>query len=123
MRSNRGRDTGPEIALRRALFAAGFRYRTNLRPIPNSRMTCDVVFTRRRVAVEIRGCFWHGCPEHHRPAKLNAEFWSSKIAGNIQRDASKEAALRAAGWRLVVVWEHEDVDEAVQRVKAALAQP
>jgi DNA mismatch endonuclease (patch repair protein) len=120
MRSNRSRDTGPEMALRRALHAVGLRYRLNVRPIPDSRMTVDVVFPRSRVAVEVRGCFWHGCPEHHRPSQRNAAFWSTKIASNIERDEAKRAALEAEGWSLIVVWEHDDVAEAVERVKAAI---
>ncbi|MEB3982519.1 very short patch repair endonuclease [Mycobacterium sp. 663a-19] len=121
MRSNRGRDTRPEMALRRALHAAGLRYRLNARPIPDSRMTVDVVFPRARVAVEVRGCFWHACPKHYRPSRRNADFWSAKIAGNVARDDAKRIALSAAGWTLVVVWEHDEVPEAVERVKAAIA--
>nr|WP_216638616.1 very short patch repair endonuclease [Mycobacterium colombiense] len=120
MRSNRSRDTRPEMALRRALHAAGLRYRLNTRPIADSRMTVDVVFPRARVAVEVRGCFWHGCPKHHRPSQRNADFWASKIAGNIKRDEAKRIALEVQGWRLIVVWEHDDVAEAVERVKAAI---
>ncbi|BBY01507.1 very short patch repair endonuclease [Mycobacterium seoulense] len=85
-------------------------------------MTVDVVFPRARVAVEVRGCFWHGCPRHHRPSHLNADFWSAKINGNVKRDKAKDAALEAAGWTLVVVWEHDEVAEAVERVKAAIHQ-
>lgn len=120
MRANRGRDTRPEMALRRALHAAGLRYRVNARPLNGSRMTVDVVFPRARVAVEVRGCFWHGCPLHHRPSQRNAEFWSTKIAGNVERDERKRAALEADGWTVVVVWEHDDIAEAVERVTAAV---
>ncbi|WKG01388.1 very short patch repair endonuclease [Mycolicibacterium sp. HK-90] len=120
MRANRGRDTGPEMALRRALHAAGLRYRVNARPIPDSRMTVDVVFPRARVAVEVLGCFWHGCPEHHRPSQRNAEFWSSKIAGTVERDQRKRAALEADGWAVVTVWEHDDITEAAERVTATV---
>ncbi len=88
-------------------------------------MTVDVVFTRARVAVEMRGCFWHGCPEHHRPSRRNTEFWSTKITDNIRRDEVKRAALEANGWELIVVWEHDDIAEAVrtirQRVKEHVA--
>ncbi|WP_253866841.1 very short patch repair endonuclease [Mycobacterium asiaticum] len=120
MRANRGRDTRPELALRRALHAVGLRYRVNTRPIPDSRMTVDVVFPKARVAVEVRGCFWHGCPQHHRPSQRNAEFWATKIAGNVERDGRKHAALEANGWAVVIVWEHDDIAEAVERVAAAV---
>lgn len=81
MRANRGRDTAPEMALRRAPHAAGPRYRVNAHPIDGSRMTVDIVFPRARVAVEVLGRFWHGCPEHHRPATRDSEFWTAKIRG------------------------------------------
>jgi DNA mismatch endonuclease (patch repair protein) len=121
MQANKGRDTRPELALRRALHAAGLRYRVNAKPLTGSRMTVDVVFPRAKVAVEVRGCFWHGCPEHLRPARQNADFWSGKIAGTVERDRAKDAALKAAGWLVVIVWEHEDVADASHRVAEAVA--
>lgn len=121
MQANKGRDTGPELALRKALHAAGLRYRVNARPLPGQRGTVDIVFGPAKVAVEVRGCFWHGCPDHHRPARQNADFWSNKIAGTIERDRVKDAALEAAGWLVVVVWEHEAVAEATQRVAEVVA--
>lgn len=121
MKANKGRDTAPEMALRRALHAAGLRYRVNTRPIPGSRMTVDVVFSRARVAVEMRGCFWHGCPEHHRPSRRNAEFWSTKIADNLRRDEAKRVSLEANGWELIVIWEHDDIAEAVSRIGERVA--
>lgn len=120
MQANKGRNTGPELALRRALHALGLRYRVNARPLSNTRMTVDVVFPRAKVAVEVRGCFWHGCPDHLRPAKRNADFWSNKIAGTTARDRTKDAALEAAGWLVVVVWEHEPVADAARRVAEAV---
>ncbi|MDD7811586.1 very short patch repair endonuclease [Mycobacterium sp. CSUR Q5927] len=121
MRANKGRDTAPEIALRKALHAAGLRYRVNASPIPTSRMTIDVAFTRSRVAVEVRGCFWHGCPEHHRPSRRNAEFWSGKIADTIRRDEAKRVALESNGWELIVVWEHDDVSDAARWITQRVA--
>ncbi|MBE5461730.1 very short patch repair endonuclease [Mycobacteroides abscessus] len=120
MQGNKGRDTGPEMALRRALHALGLRYRVNVRVIPGSRMTVDLAFTRAQVAVEVLGCFWHRCPEHHRPASRNAEFWTTKLADNVERDEAKRAALEALGWTLVVIWEHDELAEAVERVTTAL---
>jgi DNA mismatch endonuclease, patch repair protein len=120
MRANKGRDTGPEMRLRRALHASGMRYRVNARLIPGSRMTIDIAFPRARVAVEVRGCFWHGCTEHHRPSRQNADFWTTKIKGNVERDETKRSVLTQMGWKLVVVWEHDDVANAVDRVIAAV---
>ncbi|MCR6647298.1 MAG: very short patch repair endonuclease [Cellulomonas sp.] len=119
MRGNRGRDTGPELAVRRELHRRGLRYRVNVRPLARLRRTVDVAFTRQRVVVLIDGCWWHGCPEHHRPARTNSDFWSLKIAGNVARDRDTDEQLRAAGWMVLRFWEHEpvgDVADAVERV-------
>jgi DNA mismatch endonuclease (patch repair protein) len=76
------------------------------------------VFFRDKVAVFVDGCFWHGCPEHHRPARQNAEFWATKIESNISRDADTDDRLRAAGWTVIRVWEHEQPSEAARRISA-----
>lgn len=76
-----------------------------------------MVFAGPRVVVEIRGCYWHACPEHATVPKANAEWWSAKLAANVRRDADTESALTAAGWILVVVWEHEDPLAAADRVE------
>ncbi|WP_424190322.1 very short patch repair endonuclease [Actinokineospora sp. G85] len=121
MRANRGRDTRPELALRSAVHALGLRYRVGARPLPNVRRTADLVFTKVRVAVFLDGCFWHGCPEHHRRATgATSEFWTAKIDGNRVRDADTDERLRAAGWNVVRVWEHEDPTEAAARVEAVV---
>jgi DNA mismatch endonuclease (patch repair protein) len=120
MRANKARDTRPELALRSAVHAIGLRYRVGLRPVSSLRRTADLVFTRARVAVFLDGCFWHGCPEHHRPAKRNTEFWSTKIKGNITRDADTDTRLREAGWRVIRVWEHEQPAVAAEKIRAFL---
>lgn len=117
MRANRGRDTRPEKALRSAVHALGLRYRVNLRPMKTVRRTADLVFTGARVAVFLDGCFWHGCPQHYRPATgATADFWRDKITGNQARDADTDQRLDHAGWSVLRVWEHEDPTEAAQRV-------
>ena len=108
MQGNRSRDTGPEMALRRAVHAMGLRYRVCTRPIPEVRRTADLVFSKAKVAVEIRGCYWHGCEEHHRLPTANQEYWSAKLERNKARDRRLEDLLSDAGWKLVVVWEHDD---------------
>jgi DNA mismatch endonuclease (patch repair protein) len=107
MQSNRGRDTSPELAIRRRLHALGLRYRVTVRPIKNVRRTADIVFTRARVAVFIDGCFWHGCPEHYQAPARNAEFWLAKRVRNQERDAETDATLLADGWRVLRFWEHQ----------------
>jgi DNA mismatch endonuclease (patch repair protein) len=86
--------------------------------MPGIRRTADLVFPGARVAVFVDGCFWHGCPEHYRPARRNAEFWRAKIEGNIARDADTDSRLREAGWRPVRVWEHEEPAIAAAAIRA-----
>lgn len=100
----RGKDTKPEMAVRRALFAAGFRFRLHRRDLPG---VPDVVLAKWRVAVFVHGCFWHrheGCPYAKLPA-TRREFWKTKLEGNAERDRRSAEALRVAGWRVLVVWE------------------
>lgn len=117
MQGNKSRDTKPELALRSAVHALGLRYRVGMRPVPQIRRTADLVFTRAKVAVFLDGCFWHGCPEHHRPAKRNSDFWKSKIMGNVARDAETDARLHEAGWHVIRVWEHEDPCVAAKMIQ------
>ncbi|WP_268239627.1 very short patch repair endonuclease [Micromonospora yangpuensis] len=121
MRGNRGRDTQPEMRVRRAVWSIGLRYRVGIRPLPSMRRTADLVFTRAKVAVFVDGCYWHGCPAHYRPARLNAEFWASKIEGNRRRDVETDLRLRQAGWTVLRIWEHEEAAVAADRVRAAVA--
>ncbi|MEV0401944.1 very short patch repair endonuclease [Actinoallomurus sp. NPDC050550] len=116
MQSNKGRDTRPELALRRAAHALGLRYRVSVRPLPSVRRTADLVFTRAKIAVFLDGCFWHGCPEHHTVSKTNADYWAEKVVRNRERDLETDRLLAEAGWRVLRVWEHEDPAEAAVRV-------
>ena len=117
MRANRSRDTKPEVLLRSVLHAHGLRYRVDSPPVPQLRRRADLVFPTARVAVFVDGCYWHGCPEHYRPARINAEFWNSKIEANKARDAETNRLLAESGWQVVRIWEHEPVAEAAQRVE------
>ena len=119
MQANRGRDTKPELRLRKELHALGLRYRVAARPLPQIRRTADVVFTRARIAVFIDGCFWHGCPTHHTVAKTNAEFWAAKIEGNMRRDRETDALLEDKDWLVIRIWEHEALDTAVATIHRA----
>ena len=118
MRANRRANTKPEIALRSELHRRGLRFRCDLRiDLDGARARPDVVFTRRRVAVFVDGCFWHGCPDHGSLPLANRDYWSLKIAGNRARDARVDLALRAGGWRVLRVWEHDDVGSAAATVE------
>ena len=129
MQANRGRDTVPEMAVRRLVHAAGLRYRVDARPLPDLNRRADLVFSRAKVAVFIDGCFWHGCPCHHTTAKTNAEFWAEKVRRNRERDAETDHLLRQAGWTVIRVWEHEEAAAVAElvitavRVQPASSQP
>lgn len=100
----RGRDTKPELMVRRMLHAMGYRFRLHRRELPGSP---DIVFFKRRCVVFVHGCFWHGhdCARGFRVPRANADFWRAKFDRNRKRDAEVAAALAAMGWRVEVVWE------------------
>jgi len=116
MQSNRGRDTGPELRLRRLLHAMGLRYRVGLRAVPDLRRTIDIAFTKQRIAVFVDGCFWHGCPTHSHSVKTNTSFWTDKITKNIARDLDTNEVLRARGWTVIRFWEHVDPEDSANQV-------
>ena len=117
MRSQARRDTKPELALRRALWARGLRYRVEVAPIGNCRRRADLVFVTCRVAVFVDGCFWHCCPEHSTLPASNAEWWANKLAANVRRDRDTTARLIDEGWHVERVWEHESPDAAADRIE------
>lgn len=121
MRTQRRRDTRPELELRRELHQRGLRYRVDHKVLNEGRRRHDVVFRRARLVVEVRGCFWHCCPVHGSSPKANSAWWREKLARNVARDEESESMLGAAGWRLLVIWEHDDPVCAADRVEAALA--
>src|SRR4051812_43173262 len=109
MQSNRRTDTGPERRVRAALHRRGLRVRKDFPiKVAGVRVRPDVVFTRRHVACFIDGCYWHRCPIHGSEPKANADYWTAKLDGNVQRDRRVDAALLAEGWTVIRAWEHED---------------
>jgi DNA mismatch endonuclease, patch repair protein len=129
MAAVRGRDTRPEVALRRVLHARGLRYRIHPRNVPGRP---DLVNRRRKVAVFVDGDFWHGNPDEWRRRgydSMEAQFpaskrdhWTTKLKRNVERDAEVNAALRQQGWRVVRVWESDvqtDIGAAVEKIEAA----
>jgi DNA mismatch endonuclease (patch repair protein) len=121
MQAQRTRDTGPEIAVRRLLHAAGLRYRVDRAPVPGLRRRADLLFGPARVAVYVDGCFWHGCPEHGNTPRSNRDYWYPKLTANQARDRDTDARLAAAGWTVVRAWEHEDPGMVAARVQATVA--
>jgi DNA mismatch endonuclease (patch repair protein) len=100
----RGKHTGPELALRRALHRTGLRYRLHVRELPGRP---DIVFPRFRAVILVQGCFWHrhaGCRFATNPAS-NRAFWQKKFAGNVRRDRKNLLLLLENGWRVAVIWE------------------
>lgn len=116
----RHHDTEPELILRSALWRAGIRFRLSSKaPIGKP----DLVFQRKKVAVFVDGCFWHGCPEHYSAPKTSTSFWSNRLAANLERDRRQTEQLTGLGWTVVRVWEHtvlRDIETAVNVVKNAL---
>ncbi|WP_428407922.1 very short patch repair endonuclease [Hyphococcus sp.] len=106
MRAVKGRDTKPEITLRKQLHALGYRYRLNAKDLPGKP---DLVFPKYKAVLFVHGCFWHGhkCKRGARQPKQNADYWKEKIARNKARDKKNAAALEKLGWRVITVWECE----------------
>lgn len=107
MRANRRRDTLPELRVRRILHARGLRYLVDTAPA-GIRAKADIVFTRRKIAVFIDGCFWHQCEIHGTLPRANADYWTSKLARNVKRDRLVNRELAEIGWEVLRYWEHED---------------
>lgn len=120
MQSNRSRDTRPELVLRSALHRRGLRFRKHLRPIPGLPCTVDVAFPRERLAIFVDGCFWHSCPDHGSYPISNGDWWRAKLDATRRRDEHNGKALTEAGWTVLRIWEHDDLDSAVAEVAATL---
>jgi DNA mismatch endonuclease (patch repair protein) len=123
MAAVKGRDTGPELALRRALYAAGARgWRCHRHDLPGKP---DLAFARARLSVFVDGAFWHGRPDRYWQGR-SGPYWDAKIARNQARDRRVDAELEALGWRVLRLWD-DDVDRdpgaAARRVLDALEQP
>lgn len=107
MRQIRGKNTAPELAIRKLCRKIGFTgYRIHRKDLPG---TPDLAWVGRKLAIFVHGCFWHGhdCAEGIRKPKSNRDYWIPKIERNQQRDAENIAALRTAGWNVLVIWECE----------------
>jgi|SRR5882672_1049521 len=115
----RGKNTTPEIALRKALWRLGLRYRVKS-ALPGRP---DLVFSNYRAVIFIDGCFWHMCPKHFSMPANNNSFWRSKLKRNVARDREVDVALKEAGWNVIRFWEHDvanQLSRCVTRVKKVL---
>lgn len=120
MKTQKRRDTKPELLIRSALHRQGLRFRVDQAPIPGMRSRADIVFTKKRLAVFVNGCFWHSCPQHGTWPKSNADWWRKKLLANKQRDLLVDSKLKEAGWRALRIWEHEDPAGAAEKIRNAL---
>jgi DNA mismatch endonuclease (patch repair protein) len=107
----KGKDTGPEWTVRRALTRLGARYRLHRKDLPGSP---DIVLPGRKLAIFVHGCFWHAhsCARGSRKPKANADYWTAKIGRNAARDVRNRADLEALGWRVETIWECDLKDAA-----------
>ena len=118
----KGRDTKPEMVVRRLLHGMGYRFRLQAKELPGRP---DIVFRPRRKAIFVHGCFWH---RHRRPdcrrgrstPASRTEYWEAKFARNVTRDRRNERALRAAGWGVMVVWECQTKPAGLDRLAGRL---
>jgi len=116
----RGKDTGIEIAVRKYLFALGFRFRKNVSVLPGKP---DIVLPKYKTVVFIHGCYWHrhpGCKYCYTP-KSNVEFWERKFAENVHNDENKRQKLEESGWRVITLWEC-DIEHRFSSTMEALVQ-
>ena len=106
MRRVKGKDTAPELKVRRLLHRLGARFRLHRKDLPGAP---DIVLPGRRLAIFVHGCFWHGhdCARGARVPKQNRDYWLGKVGRNRERDAANRAALQALGWRVETIWECE----------------
>ena len=122
MRRVKGKDTAPELVVRRLVWSLGGRYRLHRKDLPGKP---DIVLPRRRLAIFVHGCFWHGhdCARGARVPKANRDYWLGKVGRNRARDIASRASLEAIGWRVETVWECELKDKLAleARVRAWLS--
>lgn len=121
MANIRGRDTKPELIVRRILHYLGYRFRLHRRDLPGSP---DIVLPRHRTVVLVHGCFWHmhDCPKGRVKPKTRAAFWENKRCDNVRRDRRNVRGLRQAGWRVLTVWEcrTRDLEQLANRLERKL---
>ena len=110
----RGKDTKPELLLRKSIFRRGYRYRINYR-FKELNFKPDMVFVSKKLCVFIDGCFWHKCPRCYRTPKTHKKYWLPKIERNVERDRQQDTYLRKNGWKVIRIWEHE-INENIQAV-------
>ena len=119
MKANKGKNTSPELIVRRELRIAGHPgYRLNWKKVPGHP---DIAYPGRKVAIFVNGCFWHRCPHCNLPLpKSNVEFWQEKFRRNVERDERKTSELESHGWTVFTIWECEIKRDATASIKRIL---
>lgn len=120
MRATPSSGTSLEARMRQELTHVGLRYRLQLRPEPDLRHRADFVFIGPKVVVDVRGCYWHACELHCILPKTNVGRWELKFERNRERDQKIVDELQTRGWLVIVVWEHDDLEEAAARIAAVV---
>jgi DNA mismatch endonuclease, patch repair protein len=118
----KGKDTSPELKVRRLLHRLGARFRLHRKDLPGAP---DIVLPSRKLAIFVHGCFWHGhdCARGSRVPKQNRDYWLAKVGRNRERDAASRAALQALGWRVETIWECELKDPALESRLGGMLRP
>ena len=114
-----GKNTKPELTLRKILWKNNLRYRMGDKVFGKP----DIIFVRKKIAIFVDGCFWHGCPEHYTKPKTNKIFWEKKILNNKLRDQRVNQSLKSEGWIVIRFWEHQigkDLNSCVKTVSDLL---
>lgn len=117
----RGKDTKPEIAVRKMLHAAGFRFRLHVKDLPGKP---DIVLPKWKTVVLVHGCFWHrheGCPRCTTPTS-NSEYWDKKFVKNVERDKNDKKTLERLGWKVLIVWECEVLEKSKTLLKEIISE-
>jgi DNA mismatch endonuclease (patch repair protein) len=117
MRAISSKHTNPELLLRKALFASGYRFRVHY-----GKEKIDIAFPRKKIAVFVDGCFWHMCPKHGHVPKSNKRYWLPKLKKNAIRAKEKGKRLKASGWKAIHIWEHEipKIENAIRKISRHL---
>jgi DNA mismatch endonuclease, patch repair protein len=117
MANIRSKNTKPELELRKLLWSKGLRgYRIHNKKLPGNP---DIAFSKKKIAIFIDGCFWHGCPICFVEPKTNRDYWLPKIRNTIERDNTQQKELESAGWVVIRIWEHDiknDIQNAVDTI-------
>lgn len=120
MQAVKDKDSGIELALRRALSQRGHRYRKNVSRLPGKP---DIAFINKKTAIFVDSCFWHGCPYHCRMPSSNIRYWRNKIKRNKERDKEIRKIYAKKGWKILRFWEHElkkDLNKVVAKIEKSL---